>query len=100
MTFATRQVLVAFQISSLSCLWLLSFPKGFKRNVQSNLMSVTKTVCDCFRRRENIYGDALDPVLLNTICQRLAGETHDAKRRVFEPRKTGFFSNGKPYLKG
>jgi hypothetical protein len=63
-------------------------------------MSVTKTVCDRFRRRENIYGDTLDPVLLNPIRQRCAGETHDAERRVFEPRKTGFFSNGKPYLKG
>jgi hypothetical protein len=77
-----------------------ALPKGFKRNVQSNLISVTKTVCDRLRRRENIYGDALDPVLLNAIRQRFAGEAHDAKRRVFEPRKTGFFSNGKPYLKG
>ncbi len=52
--------------SALAC----AFAKGFKGNVESNFISISEAIRNCFCRGEDADRDAFDAVFLNSIGKR------------------------------
>src|SRR2546429_69368 len=82
-----------------SCPALASaFAKGFKCNVEPDLVSISEAIRHCFCRGEDADTDAFDTVFLNSVGERFFRESNYAQRRIVGLRKSSLVTDCEPHL--